>query len=772
MSKRIVRHVFYLMGFFCTLIGASCSNRNAGSSYRIVVIQSFEAEYRGYEKIEDKIQEAFKKQHINAELQSFYLDCESYLPNQETKRIYDNLNTLTNWKPNLILVYDDQATFSLLNSGHPLTKEIPIIFAGVNYPNWPLLKKYSDNVTGFWDKPEYLKTAGMIEQLFGPMQINVWLDKTYLGRQCTHRLLDELKEANINQLGEDTFSLGENGAFYFGNDSAQLPRKTNIQSEKPLVTTYSYVNSRESSIGYHLWARSSLAQYSIFVQSKRDLSSQRLGLFANNATFTVVNEGFGIGEGLMGGYITSLKMQIKQSVEVASKILKGENIQEIPITEASKGYLVDWVELQRWRVPLNTVLKHYHIINMPFSERYRLFILLSSAFLSLAIILIIAYLIFLYQRENRNKQQAQEKLKQGERFLSLALAGGKVFAFQLKDSLFYFDTDFYVFAGVKDENITIDKFRNCLHRDDITMFNQHIEQAYNGSLPENVSQIRCYFDGAGYQWWEYRYTYDQEERTFNGLCLNIQKMKEAELELIEARKKAEESDKMKSAFLANMSHEIRTPLNAIVGFSNIIGGDDIELAPEEKSEFLKLINTNCDLLLKLINDILDLSRIESGRMDFAFATYNLTELFNDIYHTHQLLMPAGVNLQIQLPNTPLLIETDHHRLRQVITNFINNAAKFTTKGYIKIGYSNANDPDTVTLYVEDTGIGIPKEKQKAVFERFNKLDEFAQGTGLGLAICQVIISRFGGSIHLESEEGKGSRFTIKLPLLNPDCKKT
>lgn len=261
-------------------------------------------------------------------------------------------------------------------------------------------------------------------------------------------------------------------------------------------------------------------------------------------------------------------------------------------------------------------------------------------------------------------------------------------------------------------------------------------------------------------------TEDKDNFQINGLCLNIQRNKENEEALIGTRKKAEESDQMKSTFLANMSHEIRTPLNAIVGFSNLITTEDMNLSSGEKQEFLELINTNGELLLKLINDILDLSRIESGRMNFNFNSYNRKDLMNNIYHTHQLLMPPGVELQVHIPEKPLFLKTDRHRLFQVLTNFINNTAKFTEAGYIRIGYEPAPDGQGVHLYVEDTGKGIPKERQKAVFERFNKLDEFAHGTGLGLAICKVIGQRFQGSIHFQSTEGAGSRFTVILPFIH------
>ena len=193
-------------------------------------------------------------------------------------------------------------------------------------------------------------------------------------------------------------------------------------------------------------------------------------------------------------------------------------------------------------------------------------------------------------------------------------------------------------------------------------------------------------------------------------------------------------------------------MNAIVGFSNLMN-TDIELSKAERENFTELINTNSDLLLNLINDILDLSRIESGRMSFSFQQYSLNELISTIYQTFQVLMPENVELRM-------------FRLTQVITNFLSNAIKFTQKGYILIGYEYREEERHVHIFVEDTGIGIPKEKQDAVFNRFTKLDEFAKGTGLGLSICKVIAERFDGYIAVESEIGKGSRFSIILPL-NP-----
>ena len=234
--------------------------------------------------------------------------------------------------------------------------------------------------------------------------------------------------------------------------------------------------------------------------------------------------------------------------------------------------------------------------------------------------------------------------------------------------------------------------------------------------------------------------------------------------LQEAKEKAEESNRLKSAFLANMSHEIRTPLNSIVGFSDLLKDIDA-FSPEEVKQFVDTINTNCTLLLALINDILDLSRIESGSMDFRFAGYNLMFVMQQIYDSQRLSMPPGVELVMKLPEESKSIVTDSVRLKQVINNFINNAKKFTTQGSITFGFLT-EEPGYTVFFVEDTGSGISEENQRRIFERFYKVDSFTQGAGLGLSICQTIVERFRGEINVSSELGKGTRFTVRVPDFN------
>lgn len=232
-------------------------------------------------------------------------------------------------------------------------------------------------------------------------------------------------------------------------------------------------------------------------------------------------------------------------------------------------------------------------------------------------------------------------------------------------------------------------------------------------------------------------------------------------ELQEAKERAEQSNKLKSTFLANMSHEIRTPLNAIVGFSNLMAFSDAE---EDKKEYYNIINTNNDLLLRLIGDILDLSKIEAGMLALKPEHFSIAELFEGLHLTFsQRILSKDVALISNVPSDdPCYLYLDKNRFTQVITNFLTNAIKFTPAGQIEMGY--AYTKGGVRVYVSDTGIGIEKAKIPKVFERFEKLDDFAQGTGLGMAICKAITDAFGGEIGVESEMGKGSTFWAWFPV--------
>ena len=254
-------------------------------------------------------------------------------------------------------------------------------------------------------------------------------------------------------------------------------------------------------------------------------------------------------------------------------------------------------------------------------------------------------------------------------------------------------------------------------------------------------------------------TLDSEERMVLTVH-DITSIKQTEEALAEAKEKAENADRSKSAFLANMSHEIRTPLNAIVGFSELLAAANTE---EEKQKYLEILHTNSELLLQLVNDILDLSKIEAGTLEFVYSDVDINLLLNDLEQLFRMKIGSNSPIQsITEPGLPsCMVHTDRNRIAQVVSNFVSNAIKFTTEGSIRIGYQSSENG--LRFYVSDTGSGISADKLEGVFDRFVRLQSDKNGNGLGLSICKTIVNKLGGEIGAESEVGKGSTFWFTLP---------
>ena len=352
---------------------------------------------------------------------------------------------------------------------------------------------------------------------------------------------------------------------------------------------------------------------------------------------------------------------------------------------------------------------------------------------------------------------------------TLAMGDAHVYAWRYngKKDVFVFEEVFFRETGVYDNGkhtIHSDVFEGMIHPEDYGNWNKQIKHILNRKSDKLTIQIRIYINNK-YEWWAFNVTYINNPAlstsfTLFGLCMSIQTFKETEENLRIAKDKAEESDKLKSIFLSNMSHEIRTPLNAIVGFSNLLTSDD-NFSAEEKSIFVTTINEKCEILLTLINDILDLSRIESG-LPFNPEVCNLTLIIEETLASEKTILSPYVALKKNLPKEPVFINADSLRLRQLIRHLINNSFKFTHDGFIEVGCS-VNQNKNLIFYVEDSGLGISLKEQKKIFERFYKTDNFSQGGGLGLSICKVIVERMGGEISVQSVHGEGSKFTVVLP---------
>jgi len=356
-------------------------------------------------------------------------------------------------------------------------------------------------------------------------------------------------------------------------------------------------------------------------------------------------------------------------------------------------------------------------------------------------------------------------------YLGLSMISGDIFAWHYDENThsIVYDSSFFDTFHIKDDgthSIHTDLFLDVIHPEDLENWKSAMVNLFKGKMSKMTRQVRFKFPGReDYEWWEYRFSSlkksakDSRPRLL-GICMSVERFKRTEEELIRLRDEAEISDQLKGVFLSNMSHEVRTPLNAIVGFSSLL--IDSDNSSEEKSEFIDIINENCRLLLKLINEILDISRIESG-ITFKKELCQLSLLINDLIADQSLDQYKDIDLIVQLPESPITISSDVYRLKQVLGNMLDNAYKFTKNGYVKIGYESDNSRREIILFVKDNGVGISKEDLPRIFERFYKSDDFIQGGGLGLPIAKEIIKRMSGRIEVVSELNKGTSFFIHLP---------
>ena len=361
---------------------------------------------------------------------------------------------------------------------------------------------------------------------------------------------------------------------------------------------------------------------------------------------------------------------------------------------------------------------------------------------------------FLFQyRDITGRSVVRLKLEKKQKDLCEVEKAARIglWAYDSSTRLFTYSGYTRIFCNDEEQKqISIDEYMNYMHLDDKDRFSQWLEENLKEKDASNTVNYRLLIDGK---------TVNMRIKTYHKEVYMQRTVLEGYIQnTSEIVWKAERSNQLKSAFLANMSHEIRTPLNAIVGFSDLLVETE-ELS--ERQEYIKIVRENNDLLLQLISDILDLSKIEAGTFEFTSGDVDVNLLCEDIVRSMGMKAKGEVELVLDNHLPVCHVISDRNRIHQVISNFVNNAMKFTSEGSIHVGYKLKDGE--LEFYVEDTGIGIEKEQLPHIFERFVKLNSFVHGTGLGLSICQSIVEQLGGRIGVDSEKGKGSRFWFTIP---------
>lgn len=801
-KKTLLKTVLALMAVLAIL--PSC-RLGKSEKYSILVINSNQAGYAPYGRYNKNFADAVVKEGISADIDYFYLNCEKYDAADEISRLDSVVNSYKGRKLDMIVVNGDQATYSLLSTKNPQLRRKPIVFGAVRFPNWKLLSEYApyNNVTGLYDSIDVVKNMEFVRDVTGGGRVITQIDDSYLDRQTVAMIDSQLAHRHdvINNM-HWKYPLGY---VRNQNDSVLSISLVSLRHSERMASDLEVEWRRKgqpaSSCGDEADRKVIGSQNYFFMMSKysdgfRYLmlkneagSKTSISLYANYI-FSTIDENFDMGKVyscVIGGYFTTWETTAADEAKIVKRILvEGIHPGDIPVTVPKKEYVADWnAHFDKFSRDAFVNLPSYVTVrNMPFKVSHpTAYIMLVHGAVTLLIILLVFFYI-LFRRENMKKRRAYAQLIEEKENLKLAVLGSKTYAWFIKDGKAHISDDFF-----RDMNIpTKSWLMNQKHS--LWFVSPEFRDAFRAFIEKqkesghHTFQFISDFGNGNRLWWEVRSTTIKSKSgkiSIMGLMIDINETKRHEKELDEARKKAIEGEKLaeearklsreaelKQSFLSNMSHEIRTPLNAIVGFSTLIADEGESLSDEDKRMFIKDINRNTNLLLRLINDVLDIARIESGKMEFDFKKIPVNTIVEDTYNATRLQMPKHLKyIEIKCIGNPL-VNVDEGRLQQVLSNFITNAGKFTPSGSVTLGCSYDEVAGEVELYVEDTGIGLTPAEQKLVFDRFYKSDKYRQGTGLGLSISKVIVDRLNGRIELKSEKGKGSRFSVILAACSAD----
>lgn len=720
----------------------------------------------------------FRQQGIEPIFDTFYLDCNKFNEKEEVEHTRKYLELLESKSTDLILTIGDHAIYSLLSTRHRLLSSIPVVACNVHFPNEELIEEYdSQKVYVLRDSPDLKRSIDFIKTLYPhtDMEIIYNIDLTFLGHKSFAKLSRVVDRKNVRVLGYQQAYVQEcdykhlTEMIEYFNLTPGLANDSIKRSGLTIsLCPFRYIKGAALLVMLEHSNREQEKQ--AFLLDKLDMMSIPIVTALNIPSFSCIREGFGENAKIVGGYMATEEISARATVGLAMRLLKKEKIGMPKIRELEKEYVLDWMYFSEYAGNVSNVPKNVRMINYPFYDRYRKeFYILGGVFV-LSFILVTISLLRTHRRslmERRNLQILEEVHKR----LTLSMDGGKISLWNIQEGVLEFDDNYVQLVGLAQRRFTKEDMMKYTHPDDVQLLSSFYETSHKSSGMQ-IQRIRFSFEtkGTDYKWYEFRCSSLKDakgEVMLAGIMQNIQKLVEHEQQLILAKQIAEKAE-LKQSFLNNMSHEIRTPLNAIVGFTNLLvgeGSDEIE--PEERAVMLEIVNNNNDLLLKLVNDVLEISRLDSGSLSFEIKECDITKTVKEIYMTYQTLIQPSLQFLLELDEmVSLPVNIDNFRFTQVISNFLNNANKFTKTGMITLGCKMNKEQQEICVYVKDTGKGIDDKELMMIFDRFYKTDEFEQGSGLGLSICKVIIERLAGRIEVKSEVGKGSCFSVILSLAN------
>lgn len=763
-----------LIACFCLLLtGCGQSSRTAPKGRHVLVIHSTGCLTGNYNirAIKSYRTARDKNRLYTVEMQHIFLPY-PMAPKEETldTLIHDmKLLDHMKWDPEVVVLHGDvamQLYAKFIHDKHlPKMTRKPVVFTGVLFADTLLTHEPYNRmaITGFRDTMYIEKNLQLFRQMWGESAVcNIELDYTPYTRAVRQRLYTELADTalyennadfHIHMLTDDVLLRRDSGKpllvnfISAANANANLPTGPDDEdlhwrrneARDNLRTIYRRAPQLHM---MHVW-------YDIYTNSLTD--------HAMLPQLSMLNSQFGDTYPIrnLGGFFTDLNTQAIDALSYADLILRGTAARSIPIGQHKPRLYLDWRAMQRYSLPYSEWSKLATIINAPIDEVHpHLYIIIMVALSAIAglliSLLILSILTSFYKRRFH-------KLLHNEEELAWILSGDESAVWKLSDDKLRFVVGGNAVLKKGFQSLPTQQFLELVHPDEREL----IRQVLNFELSEGEHQLRFRVkldDNGNYNWYSISFILDSHSinmRTIEGYIFNIQEEKDAEDRLLRDMEASEET-RIKEAFLANVSHDLRSPLASIVSFANLITDSSLESSPEEQVLFVKQIEANTRLMLHLLDDVMDLSKLQLGEYRYVKKLLEVRGLMDGIYHSYSVLIPDHISFLLEGSDDFTLL-LDPARVTQIINNFLSNAIKATTSGSITLGWKREGNRGR--LYVRDTGCGIEEKDIPRLFEKYTKFDGKGSGAGLGLCICKTMVEAQGGTIEVESKPGVGSTFS-------------